>query len=223
MVIVQRFDLLLPISLATRDAISLTISHYKKFCLPPDRNPNPRPSPPPASPLRLSLVANFSCVVPTRERKSPLDLVYCSTSTAFFSPKLNLHSKYSSSYLFGPAREEEEEEEESVGSISDTSPESTRESEEEIVSSESNESSLCSVNGPVSILGYEPVYMRVGGLVRGKSKENLWLDVAGVRDRPIDDYVQFNPPSAPPLPGSGDAVFSLARDGVYIQVFNNVY
>lgn len=107
--------------------------------------------------------------------------MYCSTSTAYFSPKLNLHSKYSSSYLFGPAREEEEEEEESVGSISDTSPESTGESEEEIISSESNESSLCSVNGPVSILGYEPVYMRVGGLVRGKSKENLRLDVAGVR------------------------------------------
>ncbi|XP_078154490.1 uncharacterized protein LOC144549583 [Carex rostrata] len=147
------------------------------------------------------------------ERKLPLDSVYCSTSTAYFSPKLNLHSKYSSSYLFGPAREEEEEEEESVGSISDTSPESTGESEEEIVSSESNESSLCSVNGPVSIPGYEPVYMRVGGLVRGKSKENLRLDVTGVRqDRPIDDYVQFNPPSAPPLPGSGDVVFSVAHD-----------
>lgn len=119
---------------------------------------------------------------PTKsERKLPLDPVYCTTSTAYFSPKLNLHSKYGS-YLFGPTgEEEEEEEEESVGSISDTSPESTGESEEEIVSSESHGSSLCSVNGPVSIPINEPVYMRVGGLVRGKSKENLWLDVTGVR------------------------------------------
>jgi hypothetical protein len=117
---------------------------------------------------------------PTKSgKKLPLDPVYCTTSTTYFSPKLNLHSKYSS-YLFGPVGGEEEKEE-SIGSISDTSPESTGESEEEIVSSESHGSSLCSVNGPISIQVNEPVYMRVGGLVRGKSKENLRLDVTGIQ------------------------------------------
>ena len=67
-----------------------------------------------------------------------------------------------------------------MGSISETSPESTEESEEEIVSSESHGSSICSVNGPVSIPVNDPACGRVGGLVRGKSKENLRLDVAGI-------------------------------------------
>jgi hypothetical protein len=114
------------------------------------------------------------------DKKLPLDPVYCTTSTAYFSPKLNLHRNYSS-YLYGPACGEEEEEEESVGSISDTSPESTGESDEEIVSSESHGTSLCSVNGPISLQVNEPVYMKVGGLVRGKSKENLRLDVTRIR------------------------------------------
>ncbi|KAJ4758225.1 transmembrane protein [Rhynchospora pubera] len=143
---------------------------------------------------------------PTKaDRKSLVDPVYGTTSTTYFSPKLNLHNKYN--YLFGSAGEEEEEEE-SVGSISNTSPEGTGESEEETGPSESNGSSLCSVNGPVK----EPVYMRVGGLVRGKSKENLRLDVAGVQDYTNDDYVPLNPPSAPPLPGSGNLLFPVAHD-----------
>jgi hypothetical protein len=44
-----------------------------------------------------------------------------------------------------------------------------------------------------------------------------------MQDCPIDDYVQLNPPSAPPLPGSGNEVFVLASDGTYIQLLDYVY